>query len=40
MAKKLKERGIDIDLISETSGLSKDEIEKVIEIKSKFLFQM
>lgn len=29
MAKKLKERGIDIDLISETSGLSKDEIESL-----------
>jgi len=29
MAKKLKEKGIDIALISETSGLSKEEIEKL-----------
>ena len=29
MAKKLKEKGIDIDIISETSGLSKKEIENL-----------
>jgi len=29
MAKKLKEKGIDIAVISETSGLSKEEIEKL-----------
>jgi DNA repair protein RadC len=29
MAKKLKKKGIDIDIISETSGLSKEEIEKL-----------
>jgi len=29
MAKKLKEKGIDTALISETSGLSKEEIEKL-----------
>jgi predicted transposase/invertase (TIGR01784 family) len=29
MAKKLKEKGIDVALISETSGLSKEEIEKL-----------
>ena len=29
MAKKLKKKGIDIDVISETSGLSKEEIEKL-----------
>jgi lambda repressor-like predicted transcriptional regulator len=29
MAKKLKEKGIDLALISETSGLSKEEIEKL-----------
>lgn len=28
MAKKLKKKGIDIDIIAETSGLSKEEIEK------------
>jgi predicted transposase/invertase (TIGR01784 family) len=29
MAKKLKKKGIDIDVISEASGLSKEEIEKL-----------
>ena len=29
IAKALKDKGIDIDIISETSGLSKDEIEKL-----------
>ncbi len=29
MAKKLKKKGIDIDVISETSGLSTEEIEKL-----------
>jgi DNA repair protein RadC len=29
MAKRLKEKGIDIAVISETSGLSKEEIEKL-----------
>ena len=29
MAKKLKDKGIDIDIIAETSGLSKEEIEKL-----------
>jgi predicted transposase/invertase (TIGR01784 family) len=29
MAKKLKKKGIDVDIISETSGLSKEEIEKI-----------
>ncbi len=29
MAKKLKEKGIDLAVISETSGLSKEEIEKL-----------
>jgi predicted transposase/invertase (TIGR01784 family) len=29
MAKKLKEKGINIDIISETSGLLKEEIEKL-----------
>jgi DNA repair protein RadC len=29
MAKKLKKKGIDVDIISETSGLSKKEIEKL-----------
>jgi predicted transposase/invertase (TIGR01784 family) len=29
MARKLKEKGFDIEVISETSGLSKEEIEKL-----------
>lgn len=29
IAKKLKDKGIDIDLISETTGISKEEIEKM-----------
>ena len=29
MARKLKKKGIDIEIISETSGLSKEEIEKL-----------
>jgi predicted transposase/invertase (TIGR01784 family) len=29
MAKKLKKKGIDINIIVETSGLSKEEIEKI-----------
>lgn len=29
MAKRLKEKGIDIAIISETSGLSKEEIERL-----------
>jgi DNA repair protein RadC len=29
MAKKLKKKGIDIDIIAETSGLSREEIEKI-----------
>lgn len=29
IAKALKDKGLDIDIISETSGLSKDEIEKL-----------
>ncbi|UCH97442.1 MAG: hypothetical protein JSV88_11470 [Candidatus Aminicenantes bacterium] len=29
MSKKMKEKGIDIDTISEISGLSKEEIEKL-----------
>ena len=29
MAKALKDKGVDIEIIAETSGLSKDEIEKL-----------
>ena len=29
IAKALKDKGVDIDIISETSGLSRDEIEKL-----------
>ena len=29
MARKLKKKGIDIEIISETSGLSKEDIEKL-----------